>query len=129
MITRNIIFSLLILFLVSCSTGISIDQIRLQNRQNLNKISLGDSKQKVMEIMGTESYNYHEVSNPYKTEILTENGKTYEVIFYYTDKKKSDNVIKDDKLTPFVFYKRKVIGYGWLFFKNNIQRYKLDVRY
>jgi len=121
---------------VGCANMKSIQQIQAQNRTNLNLISLGDSKEKVFQIVGTETFNNvvdgtvsgTTINNPYKTETLVENGKTYEVVFYYTQTLKNDRVITNDELTPIVFYEGKVVGYGWLFVKDNIQRYQVDIR-
>ena len=122
--------SLLSLFLISC--GVTNPQnIRTENRSNLNKISLGMSKSDVLKIMGTETVNtstYGPINNPYRSEIVSESGKNYEVIFYFTDLKKSDSMITDDELSPIVFFDGKVVGYGWLYLKDNIKRYQIDVR-
>jgi len=134
---KKLIFILMVgsLF-VGCANMKSIQQIQAQNRTNLNLISLGDSKEKVFQIVGTETFNNvvdgtvsgTTINNPYKTETLVENGKTYEVVFYYTQTLKNDRVITNDELTPIVFYEGKVVGYGWLFVKDNIQRYQVDIR-
>lgn len=112
-----------------------IDEIRTMNRNNVNKISLGMTKSEVMNIMGTESYKTSMgafsrivVNNPYKTEILSEGDKKYEVLFYFTNVTELDGLISDDELTPIVFHNGKVDGYGWLYVKDNIKRYSIDMR-
>ena len=125
--------SLLSLFLISC---VSLDKIRTENRTNLNRISLGMSKSEVLNIMGTETVRDFDsrkrINNPFRTEILSEGDKKYEVVFYYTDKKRNvssvTGSITDDELTPIVFFNGKVEGYGWLYVKDNFKRYQINMR-
>ena len=124
---------LLSLFLISC---VSLDKIRTENRTNLNRISLGMSKSEVLNIMGTETVRVFDsrkrINNPFRTEILSEGDKKYEVVFYYTDKKRNvssvTGSITDDELTPIVFFNGKVEGYGWLYVKDNFKRYQINMR-
>jgi len=108
------------------------------NRNKLFKLSLGDSKQKVLQIMGTETIesiswegedapSWYHINSPYKTEMINEDGKTYEIIFYFTDENKGDGVITEDELTPIVFLEGKVIGFGWLFAKDTIPKYNEEI--
>ena len=102
------------------------------NRVNLNKLSLGMTKSKVLDIMGIETYKIKKsnfiINNPYKTEILSENNKTYEVLFYNTDNKSDGYKISNEELTPIVFYEGKVVGYGWLYVEDSIKRYGIDMK-
>ena len=88
------------------------------------------TKAQVLQTMGTNVYKTSNgtINNPYKTEILKEGENIYEVVFYYTDYKKSDNLITDDELTPIVFSDGVLIGYGWMFVDDNITKVKLDIR-
>ena len=126
---KTLLILLINLILVGC--GVSSDYVRTQNKNNLNKISLNMSKSKVLDIMGTENFKQSDgtnITNPFRSETFNENNKTYEVLFYYTDFKKSDGVITDDELTPIVFFDGKVVGYGWLYLKDTIKRYQIDIR-
>ena len=83
------------------------------NSRNIQKINLGDSREKVTEIMGYPN------KNPYKKEAVLKNGKTYEIFFYYTEKSIwIDGGISDDETTPVIFYNGQVVGYGWLNYKH-----------
>lgn len=88
------------------------------------------SKSDVLNIMGVGNFNTSlgTINNPFRLETFEKGGKNYEVIFYYTDEKKSDLMIQDDELTPIVFFEGKVVGYGWLYIKDTIERYQIDVR-
>jgi hypothetical protein len=115
--------------LVSC--GPTLEMIQSTNRSNLNKISLGMTKSEVLNIMGTKTISSFEgsiINSPYRSETTTHNGINYEIHFFYTDTKKSDNSITDDELTPVVYLNGKVVGYGWSYLKENIKKYQLDIR-
>jgi len=130
---------LLCMLIGGCGTG--LEQLRLENQQNLVKLSIGMTKQEVMGTMGykTASDDYLgrvyytpksvlSASNPYRTEILQGKEKTFEVLYYYTDVKKDDGAITDDELTPLVFDNGKLIGWGWSFLDQNIQKYEIRFR-
>jgi hypothetical protein len=106
---------------------------------NLNKLSIGMSQQQVMEIMGEgkceDSFTngprkeiYKSATNPYKKEILEGNSKVFEVLYYYTDIKSNGRAITDDELTPLVFDDGKLIGWGWSFLGQNVQKYEIRFR-
>jgi hypothetical protein len=81
--------------------------------------------------MGTKTISSFEgsiINSPYRSETTTHNGINYEIHFFYTDTKKSDNSITDDELTPVVYLNGKVVGYGWSYLKENIKKYQLDIR-
>lgn len=55
-------------------------------------------------------------TTPYRSETLTgKDGKSYEVLYYYTHLKQRDDRITDDELTPLVFQGGKLIGRGYPF--------------
>ena len=111
--------------------GPSLSTIQSTNRINLNKISLGMTKKEVLDIMGTTTIKIGDgslLSSPYRSETLFENGKNYEIHFFYTDLKKEDGVITDDELTPVVYFEGKVCGYGWFYLKDNIKKYQISIK-
>ncbi len=55
------------------------------------------------------------LKQPTRAEILTGQGKNYEVLYYFTDINKADGMIVDDELTPLIFQDQKLIGKGWDF--------------
>ncbi len=69
------------------------------------------------------------VTNPYRIEnTRAPDGMRVELIYYYTDKKSDDNAITDDELTPIVLEDGEVVGWGWSFLEQNIERYKIELR-
>ena len=94
------------------------DPLRIQNKENAQKLSVGMSKQVAMEIMGTDPAKgvFMWIDNPYRSETLKgKDGKVYEVLYYYTDLKQRDDKITDDELTPLVFENGKLTGWGYPF--------------
>jgi hypothetical protein len=128
---------LLCLGLVGCATTFS--QIASDNRTNLLQLSIGMTKENVLNIMGTKTRyaNFDErvsryidapINNPYRSEIMQGNNKTLEVLYYYTDIKSVDDAITDDELTPLVFDDGKLIGWGNSFLQDNVQKYEIRLR-
>lgn len=147
---KNITILLLTIFIIGCATA-TMDVVRNKNREGLNKLSIGMPKEEALRIMGTEtiktcpnalfslftfgvSQTYcQDISNPYRTEILQGKDKIFEVTYYYTDIKSDtilgvDRSITDDELTPLIFDNGKLIGWGWSFLQDNIQKYEIRVR-
>jgi len=130
---KNILF-LTILFISGC--GLSPAEFRTQNRQNLQKLSIEMSKERVLAVMGTGEQNLlyaGKINNPYKSEILRCKDEVFEVLYYYTDKKRDhiwrgDFAISEDELTPLLFNNDKLIGWGWEFMEQNIQKYEIRIR-
>lgn len=123
---------LLILFafvLIGCA-GLPLQKALEPNRTSLLKLSVGISKEDTLKIMGTKSIStysqgnalgipsYLTINNPYKSEILQGDGKTYQVLYYVTDVKNDDNAISDNELTPLVFDNDRLIGWGWSFLQS-----------
>ena len=88
-------------------------------------------KQEVLKLMGTKrmkvkSDPLHSViiNNPYRSETLIDKeGKSYEVLYYVTDNKYDDGLIKDSDLTPLVFDREgKLTGWGRNFLEEFIER-------
>jgi len=124
---RRFLVLLLCLGLCGCYT---LANFRTDNRRNLLKLSIGMTKQEVLSIMGDK---YAEdgiitANNPYRSETLQGKDKTFEVLYYYTDIKKADSAITDDELTPLVFEESKLVGWGWGFLQENIQKYEIRWR-
>jgi hypothetical protein len=119
------IIILLSLILAGCSSIYldTSDLLRDQNKENLKKLSVGQPKNLVMELMGTDPSKgvFMWIDNPYRTEVLTgKDGKTYEVLYYYTDLKMRDDKITDDELTPVVLQDDKLVGWGYPFLDQKV---------
>lgn len=117
--------------MASCAPRLTVDQVRATNRENLKQLSIGMNKSDVLTIMSTETIKTRSnrtINNPYRSEILKGKDKTLEVLYYYTDLKKADNAITDDELTPLVFDSGKLIGWGWSFLDDSIQKYEIRIK-
>ena len=135
---KNILVLLLCLGLNGCAT-MSISQATALNRGNLLKLNIGVNRNEVVNIMGNQSVAARyinswgiptdlTINNPYRSEILQGKDKVFEVIYYVTDDKNNDGAISDDELTPLVFDNGKLIGWGWSFLQENIQKYEIRWR-
>ena len=62
---------------------------------------------------GTKEYQPLVIKNPAKAEMFIADGKTYQVLYHFTQVKKSDGLISDDELTPLTFDSDKLIGLDW----------------
>lgn len=137
---KVVILFLCCLGLVGCTTTMS--DIITPNRENLLKLSLGMTKEEVINIMPKGKKTVIPfagpytgligrgitVNNPYRSEVLQGKDKKFEVLYYVTDIKKDDDAITDDELTPFVFDNGKLIGWGWSFLQDNAQKYEIRIR-
>lgn len=140
----SVVCLFLLMVLAGCAT-VSLQDVTAVNRQNLLRLSIGMSKNEVLNVMGTETKtakvvlhqygNWAEtpvenmkINNPYRSEILQSKDKTFEVLYYVTDVRKSDINTSDDELTPLVFDNGKLIGWGWSFLNDNVQKYELRIR-
>ncbi|MGH2567164.1 MAG: DUF3192 domain-containing protein [Bacteroidota bacterium] len=123
----SIIGVLMSLLLTGCA---SLDAIRSQNRQNLMSLSPGMSKQEVLAVMGTKTIMSEDgqINNPYRSEMYNSQGHAFELLLYYTDKKRADGAITDDELTPLVMMDGKLDGWGWSYWNGLVQKYELRVR-
>jgi len=140
----SVVCLFLLMVLAGCAT-VSLQDVTAVNRQNLLRLSIGMSKNEALNVMGTETKtakvtlhqygNWAEtpvenmkINSPYRNEILKGKDKTFEVLYYVTDVRKSDINISEDELTPLVFDNSKLIGWGWSFLNDNVQRYELRMR-
>ena len=138
---RKIIYLFVMAMMISgCVTTMS--DIITPNREGLLKLSVGITKEEALNIMPKGKGTVvpfagvytgligrgMTINNPYRSEILQGKDKTFEVIYYVTDIKTSESVVTDDDLTPLIFDNGKLIGWGWSFFKDNVQKYEIRIR-
>lgn len=116
-----------VLFVLTAGCTSSLDGVRTANRRNLLKLSAGMTKERAVKVMGHKSgggsFGEPTANSPYKSEIIQRQGKTFEVLYYYTDVRNAIYVanpatINDDELTPLVFDNGKLIGWGADFLEN-----------
>lgn len=81
-----------------------------KNNSNLLKLDIGETKSRVLEIMG----------NPHKNEKYQIENRNYDVWFYRTAHT-PDYSETDDEFTPVVIIDGKVAGWGRNFYDNTIK--------
>jgi hypothetical protein len=93
---------------------VSYKTLLSRNLTNLNRLSIGMTKQQVMDTMGSfQSKTANSVvPNPYISEPILVSGKTYEVFWYLTKKYPPFTPIKKSQATPVVLKDGVVIGWG-----------------
>ena len=116
---RTLFIILLNLILISCAPSpirIGLENFSYHNRARLQFVALGMQKEEVLKAMDSNAKAKMKdgriLSNPYKTEaVVNTEGTTVEVLYYYTEMV-TENEVGEDKLTPIVFTKGKVTGWG-----------------
>ncbi|MDP8266284.1 MAG: DUF3192 domain-containing protein [Candidatus Aceula meridiana] len=133
---KRILIVLMCLALAGCSVISVYKKTALENETNLKMLSVGMSKQEVLSIMGTETKkggyldDYQSVDNPHKIEVIDVGRQTFEVVYYFTSTR-DDRMggkyepIKFQELTPLLFQKGKLVGWGADFMRNNVPQYDL----
>ena len=91
-------------------------QVRTMNKERLNELKIGMSKDEVLIIMGTKRFSIESspftVENPFRIEVQSSDKNIYRVLYYYTDLVKADGFITDDELTPVILKNNKLVGWG-----------------
>jgi hypothetical protein len=122
--------------------------IRSWNKTKLMTIDIGMDKAKVLELMGgvknIQSYTIKTtrcspnkevtttskddvINNPFQRDLTKDkDGNTIEILWYYTDKYKSDGIITKDELTPIVLENNIVIIIGWNFYTDYAKKKGID---
>ena len=115
----------------------ALDNVRAQNRSSLLQLELDMTKAQVLRVMGNEEVRISRgidggkrvIPNPFKSEMFrTDSAGTIEVLYYYTDLQKQDGAITDDELTPIIFEKGRVAGWGRSFFDQTLNKYEIRIR-
>lgn len=114
----------------------SRSEVGSYNQANLLKVDIGDSKTKVLDVMGgvqkiqtyinTTFATKKEdivINNPFSREFKTDTGgHTIEILWYYTHTSKADGDITKDQQTPIVLEKNAVVGMGRDFYQDYAKR-------
>jgi len=104
-----------------CAQG--FEQVQSENRAKLFRLEPGQTRQQVLEEMGTEPQKYNKgvfrsdgvVPNPYDSETHVKGGGEIEILYYATNVKNNDGVITNDELTPLVLVDGILVGWGWTY--------------
>lgn len=115
---RSVLILLFALHIASCASHgvemVSYKTLLARNLTNLNNLSVGMTKQEVVQVMGNFASKTNDslVPNPYKTEAFLVGQTQYEAMYYLTQKYPPFTSIKLSQATPVVLKDGKVIGWG-----------------
>lgn len=127
---RRLCLLLCLSTLTACSTLFMdpLEQFRAANKRNLERVAVGHTRFELESIMGNDQaggglpevalgrVQYLHAKNPMREEdVRGDDGRDYNVLFYYTDLHTRDDKITDDELTPVVLANGKVVGIGYPF--------------
>jgi hypothetical protein len=116
----RVLTSLIAVVAVSgCAQG--FEQVQSENRAKLFRLEVGQTRQQVLEEMGTEPQTFNQgvfrsdgiVPNPYDSETHLKGSTEIEVLYYVTNVQNKDGVITDDELTPLILVDGILVGWGW----------------
>ena len=109
------------LVLMFCNNSISDTiftpkQVRTMNKEKLNELEIGMSKDEILIIMGTKRFSIESspftIENPFRIEVQSSDKNIYRILYYDTDLVKADGFITDDELTPVILKNNKLVGWG-----------------
>jgi outer membrane protein assembly factor BamE (lipoprotein component of BamABCDE complex) len=93
---------------------ISYATLLSENQINILKISPGQTKQQVMDIMGSSQARVKStfITNPFKQEFFSVDKVDYEILYYLTRRYPAYTAIKVSQATAIVLKNGKVVGLG-----------------
>jgi len=93
---------------------ISYATLLSENQRNILKILPGQTKQQVMDIMGSSSAQVKStfITNPFKQEFFSVDKVGYEILYYLTRRYPAYTAIKVSQATAIVLKNGKVVGLG-----------------
>jgi hypothetical protein len=116
--------------LAACASG--FESVQSENRAKLYLLERGQTREQVLEEMGTEPQEYRKgvlssgvVQNPHASESHVVDGEKIEVFYYATHIKNNDGVITSDELTPLVLVDDVLVGWGWQYLGAFAEEYDL----
>jgi hypothetical protein len=80
----------------------SWENVQKQNKRKIANLNVGDDYKSVRSDMGTPDFN----------EAYSADGKEYQVIFYRTNRTRSDGHTTKDECTPLIFVDGKLMAWG-----------------
>jgi len=89
---------------------LSLDDFADRNDEHLLSVYPGMSRATVDRIMG--DYRSGGWTNPYKRQIATAGGRTYEILFYLTRSPRAANRVSEGNMTPVIFENDRVTAIG-----------------
>ena len=145
---RMIVSLAVLSFVVSACTSIST--FRAENTLNTLKLEVGMTRSQVFDIMGvgktTTTYftpwawavpiygwalqliTMEDVTNPSQvSRSVSQDGKSIEVLYYYTDSRSLDGAITRDETTPLVLVDGILRGWGWDYADRNAETLRIMI--
>lgn len=116
------------------SAGCSmIPEALADNRLRAAQLQLGMSKEDVTRVMGSGliyEYRKFQLTNPWRTDSFqSKDGAPVEITYYLLEERNRNYYFaSDDELMPVVLENGKVVGLGWPFIQQNVQRYEYRYR-
>jgi hypothetical protein len=113
---RTAVMALALLSVSAHAETLKLGELAYQNRDNLNRLSVGMSKDEVVKIMGTDNAETRNglVPNPWTTETVTgRDGGKYEVLYYLTRKNPPMTSIGKFLTVPVIFRGGKLVGWSF----------------
>ncbi|MEJ2548575.1 MAG: DUF3192 domain-containing protein [Gemmatimonadota bacterium] len=118
---RILILGFAALTLGACASG--FETVKSENRAKLYRLERGQTREQVLEEMGTEPQEYNKgvfghsgiVPNPYDQEVHELGGDKVEIFYYATHIENTDGLITNDELTPLVLVDDILVGWGWTY--------------
>ena len=119
---KFILFFCSALFLAGCAS-LTVSQVNSRNRENFVKLYVGMPRSSALAIMGRSPVDIEcanaagkcakqiNIANPYRTEILQNTDRKFEVLYYAIDIN-NDCMVNEEGLMPLVLENNKVIGWG-----------------
>lgn len=139
---RLIAIAALLLLATACIT--TPGNFRARNRGRINVLSIGLARNDVLALMGMGSQSVclngpmclllpmlylEKATNPHRIERAeTPDGVQLEIYFYQTETRTADTTVTDDELTPLVIEDGRLAGWGWIFLRQNAERYNIRLR-
>jgi hypothetical protein len=117
--TWILILGFAVLTLGACASG--FENVKSENRAKLYLLERGQTREQVLEEMGTEPQEYNKgvfgksgiVPNPYDQEVHEVGGDKVEIFYYATHITNTDGLITNDELTPLILVDDILVGWGW----------------
>ncbi len=118
---RTPVVGVALLVFGACASG--FETVQSENRAKLYRLEPGQTREQVLEEMGTEPQEYNKgvfgqsgiVPNPYDQEVHEVGSDKIEIFYYATNIQNTDGLITKDELTPLVLVDDILVGWGWTY--------------
>lgn len=110
MLVKSSLVVLMTVILSGC-VGLQIDEVTDKYRSAAAKVSLGDSKEKVLSVLSPTQVNLPAKAQK-QPEVFLKEGKRID-IYFFRSRRQPDGLTTDDEFTPYVFTDGVLTGVGW----------------